>query len=250
VTVAEVVAPDGTHIHYVVDGSGPAVVLLHGISADGQMNWEWTGIGPALREAGFRTVAVDQRGHGSSDKPHDPERYDDDRFAGDVSAVLDDANIAHCVLIGYSMGAYMALRTVVREPRIRALVLGGIGGTAPKAQDREDVARALEADRLTAEHRGDAREIRQYADATGADRRALAAIQRGRSDRPLALDAVTVPVLVIVGESDELAGDAETLARSLAGARFVRVRGDHASVLIEPAFIAALVDFVRAVSAP
>jgi pimeloyl-ACP methyl ester carboxylesterase len=45
---------------------------LHGISADGRMNWEWTGIAPALRDAGFRTVAIDQRGHGKSDKPHDP----------------------------------------------------------------------------------------------------------------------------------------------------------------------------------
>ncbi len=182
VAVTEVVAQDGTHIHYEVEGAGPTILLLHGISADGQMNWEWTGIAPALRDAGFRTVAIDQRGHGKSDKPHDPERYHDDLFAGDVSEVLDDLGVEQCVLMGYSMGAYMALRTAPREHRVHALVLGGIGDNAPKDWDRENVARALETDELSEDHQGEARAIREYADATGADRLALAAIQRGRTE--------------------------------------------------------------------
>ena len=131
---------------------------------------------------------------------------------------------------------------------MQALVLGGIGDDAPKDWDRENVALALEADELTDDHDGEARAIREYADATGADRLALAAIQRGRSEAPFDLDAITVPTLVIIGEDDELAGDAEQLAHGLADAAFVRVPGDHASVLIEPAFIAALVSFARATS--
>jgi pimeloyl-ACP methyl ester carboxylesterase len=146
------------------------------------------------------------------------------------------------------MGAYMALRTAPRERRAHALVLGGIGENAPKDWDRENVARALETDDLSDDHRGEARAIREYADATGADRLALAAIQRGRTEEPFELDAITVPALVIVGEDDELTGDAEVLAGALADAAFVRVPGDHASALIEPAFIAALVDFARDVS--
>ena len=214
-----VLAPDGVRIHYTVAGVGYPVLLLHGISADGEMNWEWTGIAPALRAAGFRTVAIDQRGHGRSDKPYDSAAYADDRFAADVSAVLDDAAIDDCALIGYSMGAYMALRTAPREPRVSKLVLGGIGDSAPKQWDREAVAVALEVDDLGDLPAGEARSIREYADATGADRRALAAIQRGRSDAPFAFDAITIPTLVVVGDRDELAGDAADLADALVDAQ-------------------------------
>lgn len=245
VTVSDVLAPDGVRIHYEVDGDGPAVVLLHGISADGQMNWEWTGIAPALRTAGFRTVAVDQRGHGGSDKPHEPAAYADDRFAADVSAVLDDAGIESCALVGYSMGAFMALRTTPREPRVSALVVGGIGDSAPKRFDREAVARALEATEPADLPVCEARSIREYADATGADRLALAAIQRGRSDQPFEFDAITVRALVIVGRDDELAGDAAELAGALQHAILIHVPGDHASALIEPAFSEAIVTFLR-----
>lgn len=248
-TVPLLRAPDGTTIHYTDQGTGPVVVLLHGISADGEMNWEWTGIAPRLRDVGLRTVALDQRGHGRSDKPHDPERYRDHHFAADVSAVLDDLAVDRCLLIGYSMGAYMALRTAPDEPRVHALVVGGIGDSSPKEWDRHAVAEALEADELTDAHVGEARAIREYADATGADRHALAAIQRGRIDAPFDLTRITVPTLVLVGEDDELAGDAEKLASALPDASFLRVPGDHTSVLIEPRFVEALVRFSRDVSA-
>ena len=69
-------------------------------------------------------------------------------------------------------------------------------------------------------------------------------------DAPFDLAHMTVPTLVIVGADDELAGDAEKLAAELPDASFLRVAGDHASVLIEPRFIEALVQFVRSVSAP
>jgi pimeloyl-ACP methyl ester carboxylesterase len=242
--VADVLAPDGIRIHYTVDGVGYPVLLLHGISADGEMNWEWTGIAPALRAAGFRTVAIDQRGHGRSDKPHDAAAYADDRFAADVSAILDDSGIDDCALVGYSMGGYMALRTVPHEPRVSKLVLGGIGDTAPKAWDREAVAIALEADDVDDLPAGEPRSIREYADATGADRRALAAIQRGRADTPFAFEAITIPTLVVVGEDDDLAGDAAELAHALTDAQFVTVAGDHAGALIQPSLVEAIVNFL------
>ena len=240
-----VLASDGVRITYRLDGTGPAVVLLHGISADGEMNWEWTGVAPALRAAGFRTIALDQRGHGRSDKPHDPGAYRDERFASDVRAVLDEVGLGRCGLVGYSMGAYMALRTIPIEPRVTAAVLGGIGDSAPNAREREAVARALEApDGSRSPHR-EGRSIREYADATGADRRALAAIQRGRNDDPFDLEAIEVPVLVLAGEDDELAGGAAELADALDRSTFVSVPGDHASALIEPAFREAIVEFLE-----
>ncbi len=209
------------------------------------MNWEWTGIAPALRDAGFRTVAVDQRGHGQSDKPHEPETLRTTIGSpDDVSAVLDDLGVERCVLIRLLDGRlHGAAHGRTAEPRVHALVLGGIGDTAPKDWDRENVAHALEADELSEDHEGEARAIREYADATGADRLALAAIQRGRTEEPFALDAITVPTLVIVGEDDELAGDAER-TRPCAGRRerSCACPAITPRALIEPAFIAALVE--------
>jgi pimeloyl-ACP methyl ester carboxylesterase len=242
--VSSVVAADGVRIHYGSAGDGPSVVMLHGISADGEMNWEWTGIAPAIRAAGFHTVTIDQRGHGRSDKPHEPTAYDDDLFASDVSAVIDDLDIEDCALVGYSMGALMALRAVPHELRVNALVLGGIGMPAADRDLRESTASALETDDPGLLQPGEPRSIREYADATGADRRALAALQRGRSDAPYEFDAVTVPTLVIAGRDDDLADDAGELAAALPHATFVHVPGDHASALIEPEFCEGVVSFL------
>jgi hypothetical protein len=146
------------------------------------------------------------------------------------------------------MGGYMALRTAARESRVTALVLGGIGDAAPDPQDREAVAQALEADEVADLPRGEPRSIREYADATNADRLALAAIQRGRSSDPFPFDVVTAPALVIAGKDDELAVDVGALVGALPHATLVLVPGDHASALIEPAFSDAIVSFLR--SAP
>jgi len=242
--MSSLVAADGIRIHYDSVGDGPSVVLLHGISANGEMNWEWTGIAPTVRAAGFHTVTIDQRGHGRSDKPHEPTAYDDDLFASDVSAVIDDLDIEDCALVGYSMGALMALRAVPHELRVNALVLGGIGMPSADRDLRESTASALETEEPDLLQPGEPRSIREYADATGADRRALAALQRGRSDAPYEFDAVTVPTLVIAGRDDDLADDAGELAGALPHATFVQVPGDHASALIEPEFREGVVSFL------
>jgi pimeloyl-ACP methyl ester carboxylesterase len=244
-TVSVATAADGVRIHYVVRGDGPPVLLLHGISADGEMNWEWTGIAPALRESGFRTVVVDQRGHGQSDKPHRPEAYEDARFASDVSAVLDHASLDHAALVGYSMGGYMALRAAAVEPRIRVLVVGGIDDAAPHPRTREAVARALEAADGAALPDGEPRSIREYADMTGADRLALAAIQRGRSDAPFDFRSITVPTLVVTGEHDECAAGSARVAAAITGAVLVVVPGDHASALLDAELKDSIRDFLR-----
>src|SRR4051812_50107457 len=66
---------DGSRIAYAVQGSGPAVLLLHGFAADHVLNWARPGVIDALTGSGRRVIATDARGHGASDKPHDPDRY-------------------------------------------------------------------------------------------------------------------------------------------------------------------------------
>jgi pimeloyl-ACP methyl ester carboxylesterase len=235
---------DGLELFYRDGGDGPAVVMLHGLTADGEVNWEWTGIAPAVRTAGYRTLLLDQRGHGRSDQPTDPAFYDDDRFAADVSSLLDAAGVERCALVGYSMGALMTLRTVPREHRVVCAVLGGIGDRDLASLDREAIARGLEIDDPDEIDDPEARQFRDYADATGANRHALAALQRGRQRQPFDLEGITVPTLVIAGADDRLAGDPHGLAHLLPHGEGRTAAGDHTTALLEPSFGGDIVRFL------
>jgi pimeloyl-ACP methyl ester carboxylesterase len=235
---------DGLELFYRDEGDGPAVVMLHGLTADGEMNWEWTGVAPAVRTAGYRTLLLDQRGHGRSDQPTDPALYDDDRFAADVSSLLDVAGVERCALVGYSMGALMTLRTVPREDRVVCAVLGGIGDRDLVALDREAIARGLEIDDPDEIDDPEARQFRDFADATGANRSALAALQRGRRREPFDLEQITVPTLVIAGADDRLAGDPHGLAHRLPRGEGRTAAGDHTTALLEPSFGGDIVRFL------
>ncbi|QGG96877.1 alpha/beta fold hydrolase [Actinomarinicola tropica] len=245
-------APDGVEI--VFDdhpGDGPAVVLHHGFAADARTNWDAPGITGHLVDAGRRVVALDARGHGRSGKPHDPAAYDAPAMARDVSALLDHLDLGEVDLVGYSMGAFVSLEVATRDDRLRSLTLGGIGagalprrdgGTGP-AIDREAVAVAMEADDPSAAQ-GGGRAFRALADATGADRQALAAVLRSSPHRPDDVGSVSVPVLVVAGLDDPLAAGVDELASAFSRSRLVRVPGDHMSAVGTPEMVDALLRFV------
>src|SRR5258705_11830015 len=79
-------------IHYQVEGEGPALVLQHGFT-ESVMDWYETDYVEALRPD-YRLILIDARGHGASDKPHDPDAYVLNRRVADVVAVLDALDIA------------------------------------------------------------------------------------------------------------------------------------------------------------
>ncbi len=229
---------DGCVLAWTEAGSGRPVLLVHGFASTWRRNWEGTGWMRALAHAGYRAIAYDQRGHGESEKRYDPEDYAPLRLAEDALAVLDAAGAERAEVMGYSMGARIALEVALRHPhRVRALVLAGMGSEfrdfgGPR-YDREIVARALEAEDTGGFPPG-ALFYRRFAEQTHADRRALAACWR-RPIRELDaadLGAVTVPVLLTVGDRDSIAGDPGPLAAAMPNARVVRLAGkDHMSAV-------------------
>ena len=80
---------DGVTLNYDVEGSGPPAILLHGFSATTELNWRAPGVVDALTAAGRRAVGLDARGHGLSEKCHDPTAYADDAMVRDVGALFD-----------------------------------------------------------------------------------------------------------------------------------------------------------------
>jgi pimeloyl-ACP methyl ester carboxylesterase len=241
---------DGTRIAYAVQGAGPAVLLLHGFAADHVLNWARPGVIDALTAAGRRVIATDARGHGVSDKPHDPDRYAGDAMVRDAHAVLDHLGVEDVDVVGYSMGSMVAARLVPDEPRTRALVLGGVGATVtpPRTGGRapEAIAAALVADDPASIENVAGRAFREFADFTGADRHALAALSRSDALRYSVLfDTITVPTLVVAGADDTLIRSPSELADRLPSARSVTVAGDHLGAPYDPAFARAIVDFLE-----
>jgi len=245
---------DGTSIAYLDVGAGRSVLLLHGFAADHQANWVAPGVVDALVGAGHRVVAPDARGHGASAKPTEPAKYADDAMVRDARALLDHLSISEVDVVGYSMGSLVAARLVPVEPRSRSLVLGGLGeGLAGERRraNRGLVASALLADDPTKIRDPIARAFRQFADWTGADRRALAAIQQAPLPKdPTRLGAITVPTLVLAGDRDALVGSPQGIADRIPGATVRIVSGDHLTAVNDPAFRTAIVEFLADVPRP
>jgi pimeloyl-ACP methyl ester carboxylesterase len=241
---------DGVRIAYTVQGSGPATLLLHGFAADHVLNWARPGVIDALTGGGRRVIATDARGHGASDKPHDPEQYAGDAMVRDAQAVLDHLGVDQVDVVGYSMGSMVAARLVPDEPRTRALVLGGVGATVmpPRTGGRapQAIAAALLADDPESIDSVAGKAFREFADYTGADRLALAALSRSDALRyAVRFDAITVPTLVVAGADDALIRSPAELAERLPSARSVTVSGDHLGAPYAPAFARAICDFLE-----
>jgi pimeloyl-ACP methyl ester carboxylesterase len=116
----------GLAIHYELDGSGPPLVLLHGGFSSSAF-WRIDGYLDGLRDD-HELVLIDIRGHGQSDKPHEPEAYWSSLLAADVLAVLDEIGLASATLCGFSLGANIALRVAACYPdRVDAIAAIGSG---------------------------------------------------------------------------------------------------------------------------
>jgi len=87
----------GVRIHYETEGSGQPLVLHHGSFASGA-DWRDLGYVDALKHDNL-LILMDARGHGASDKPHDPAAYDLTLRASDVTSVLDDLNVERATFL-------------------------------------------------------------------------------------------------------------------------------------------------------
>lgn len=246
---------DGLSIAYQVwgeDQGQPPIVLHHGFGASGVINWKAPGIIDVLVGAGRKVITIDARGHGTSDKPHDPAFYGEARMARDVSELIDHLGVPAIDLAGYSMGAIVALICASQEPRVRRLVTGGVGegvvekgGVDTRHVPNDALVEALLAEDPSTIRHPAAVPFRQFADAIGADRKALAAQASVVHAQPIPLDRITAPTLVTAGDNDPLAVHPDRLAAAIPGARSLLVKGDHRTAVADPAFAQAIAAFFR-----
>jgi len=247
---------DGIKIHYEVEGSGPEVIMIHGFAADLEVNWRQPKVADALK-AENRLIMMDCRGHGKSDKPTDPAMYGA-KMLDDITNLMDHLGIEKANFMGYSMGSRLSLELLLNQPeRFKSVILGGfvMPDPAPPGSDTDSqtrrsstVVRALLADSLEQVTEPVGREFRRFAESTGADLKALAAVMMGSTENRSSeladpqvmlerIKAISVPLLTVVGNDDFLPGDKSRLAMLVPrGCHFVIQGRDHLTAVYARTF--------------
>ncbi len=114
------VAGDGVILRGDDDGDGPAILMLHGLSATRRYVVHGS---TALERDGYRVIAYDSRGHGESSPAPSADDYRYDQLAADAVRVLDDRGVHRAALVGMSMGSAVAAAVALGHPeRVQALV--------------------------------------------------------------------------------------------------------------------------------
>jgi len=228
---------------------GETIVLVHGFGSSHMVNWvntQWT---KTLPHAGYRVVALDNRGHGQSEKLYDPAAYSSQVMAEDVRRLMDHLDIPHAFVMGYSMGARISAHLALAHPdRVSALLLGGLGIHLVEGVGLPlGIADAMEAPSLDVLTDPMQRMFRAFADATKSDLRALAACIRGSRQTLSAQEVgrITLPTLVSVGTKDDVAGSGPELADLIPGAESFAIEGrDHNLAVGDKSHKQAVLDFL------
>ncbi len=251
---------DGLSIAYETVGKGEPVVLVHGFASSRVQNWKQPGWYDTLTAAGYRVIALDCRGHGESDKPHDPAFYGHDTMAEDVRTVMAAAGAGTARLMGYSMGGFISIHLLMAQPEaVTKLVIGGVGETYLEVSKtspdrmadptfRNEIADALLAADPSTIVNPVAKGFRAFAEQSGKDLRALAACMRAarRNFTREELSHSKRPVLVVCGEKDELTGSPAPLAAAFADGRAVVVpRRDHMTTVGDKVYKESVVEFFK-----
>jgi pimeloyl-ACP methyl ester carboxylesterase len=215
----------GVEIAFEDEGEGAPVLLIHGFASSVRVNWQATGWTKTLRDAGYRVIAFDNRGHGESEKLYDSSLYAASMMAEDAARLLDRLHISSAFVMGYSMGARISAFLALQHPaKVSRLVFAGLAERMVLGVPGADaIAEGLLA--ATPQDIADAgaRAFRKFADNTNSDRQALAACIRSSRVKlkPEALARIACPVLVVAGELDDIAGPVQPLVDMIPTAKGV-----------------------------
>jgi pimeloyl-ACP methyl ester carboxylesterase len=226
----------GVKMHWREAGEGDPLIFIHGFPFNSSL-WDAQ---LAAVPAGWKFIAPDLRGFGASEATGEP--FSMDIFADDIAALLDHLELDQAVICGMSMGGYVALSLVMRQPdRVRALVLSATRASADSEEARrarlelaararvqgpQPVIDAMLPHLLTAHTELKQPEVvakvREMMEATPAQTlaRSLEAMA-ARRDYTNELSSINVSTMVVRGEQDEMipAADMELIARTVRGAR-------------------------------
>jgi len=249
----------GVKIHYIVEGKGEPVILVHGFAANIQANWA-----PVIKglSDSYRVIALDNRGHGQSEKPHGDDYYGL-KMTADVIHLMDHLKIKRAHVVGYSMGGFMVGKLVTEHPeRFITATMGGAGWSKPEADQSglETLAKSLEDGKgigplmvfLTPKGQPpptpEAIEATNKMFMTSNDALALAGVSRGMSQFAVSeakLRANKVPILDLIGEVDPLKDGVDQFDGVFANLKVVVIpKANHMTAFLSPLFVTTLKSFL------
>ncbi len=237
---------DGVRLAYREVGQGRPLILLHGITGDATL-WLRHGQAQTIAARGHRVIMPDFRGHGRSAKPHDASAYPLDVLTDDGFALVEHLGVDDYDLGGYSLGARIVVRMLVRGATPGRAVVGGqglhevlgIGGGAGS------FLRRAFAGPDTSEPGSPEEQAARRLRSSGEDPVALLHVLDSVVATPAEpLGHVRVPTLVAVGSDDERAHLADELVAALPRGIRAVVPGDHRTAAAAPEFVAAIADFL------
>ncbi len=257
---------DGVRLFYTVQGRGEPVILVHGFAVNTDLNWRLPGVIRALAKD-YEVIAFDNRGHGRSDKPHDPALYGQ-QMVDDVLRMMDHLGIQRAHVIGYSLGGFITIKLMTQHPeRLVSAIPCAAGWERHDIGDHQVRLDAM----IEGMDRGDfapmLREVGLQNKGFGKikvamvssffrrinDTEALAAVLRALPELEVTeaeLRANTVPVLSVAGSRDTLKKGIDAMTGILACHHVIIIKGgDHNSTLAHRAYIRALREFLRQHSA-
>ena len=241
------VASDGTKIHYMVMGKGTPVLLIHGYTGSAEGNWFSNGVAKSLVRTN-RVIAVDIRGHGQSDKPHEPEKYGTHLWK-DVIELLGHLDIKKTHVHGYSMGGAIVTQLLIHDyDRYITASYGGSGVRESNPDWQNKVPADKEGvDPLEQEARSTLRGSPSRDDvALDAVREAF---RKGFS-ADIDLRTVTIPILALNGEYDRPIAKTHRMERELTNFRSIVLPGkSHLTAImkgyIPDLYIESLTQFIQ-----
>ena len=230
-------------------GAGRPVILLHGLFSSADMNWIKFGHAQLIADAGFEALMPDLRAHGASAKPHDAANYPPDVLARDAEALVAHLGVDDYDLVGFSLGARTAVRSVLAGLRPRKLVLGGMGLEGLAGWNRRAAFFLDVIARYGTIRPGDpAYMAQQFMKSMAIDRGAARLLLGTMQDTPpAALAAITMPTLVLCGEQDDDNGYPDALAAALPDATRATVPGTHMGSVTQPEMGRELVSFLTGI---
>jgi pimeloyl-ACP methyl ester carboxylesterase len=241
-------ASDGVELAYHELGEGRAVVLLHGLFSDANMNWIRFGHAGRIAAEGFRVIMPDLRAHGLSGKPHGEEFYPKGILARDLRELVAHLQLTDFDLGGFSLGSRTTVEAVGEGMRPRKVVLGGAGleGLRNWKRRKNFFIEAIEG--FDTIERGDPHWLSiQFMKSQKVDRVASAQLLESFEDAFMSwLEKFTMPTLVVCGDQDDDNGSAEELANILPNAIFREVPGTHMSSVTKPELGEAIAQFLAA----
>jgi len=251
---------NGVRIHYTIEGKGEPVLLIHGFSVNGQLQWGIPGIVRALAKD-YQVICLDCRGHGRSGKPHDPSKYGAE-MGEDAIRLLDHLDIRMAHLVGYSIGGFITLKLLANHPdRFLTATTGGAGSSEQiDASFLDELAASLDRGdgisplirRLTPAGRMQPTEeqlkkINQMMSLFN-DPKALAAVIRGMKGLTITardLRANKVPILALVGDSDPFKKGVDAFKGQVPNLQIAVIKyADHMDAFLKPEFTRILLEFL------